>query len=482
MAYIEKYYLEDINNQDTTFIQFDESGNDGNTSLNRLGGGGGNSGQTGGGGTDTTPNRDITPEGDKDKSTKLGNNLDLIDEYTIQITTEFLEGAPDGATVFVNGNPLPNQTPKEYKVKLSTLFNSGPQTIEVRKSDYISNQKYILEVIGTGAQDVQDVTLLEDPVSREILGINKLQLDVRYFEDGQEKTFFLRPKGTLVSLPFILAKNPSPKQTTEKRKLNINVIGPASSVQLLSNNEEDLLDSGEDLYEDVIGTKYFIKSPNTTLYRISEVVITDIDGNSELLTAGNTESISMEIILNKDLNVTIKSHRVVKKKVLKPLIRLKSASTKQYNINDKTDIPLIIEKNEDVRAISVVIGKEILEFDNLKQGRYVGINIPHRLIDKIGKYNIKLFPYAISELQKGQKEVDTRDLPPPPPPKTNPNIVEERPVLKNTQQESDTSLPPVRKDKYLPPAPVRPTNNVVINGAPNNDSDTGFSRQPGGRS
>lgn len=428
MAYIERYYLEDLNQ------------NNGMAEFVQIGAGG-----TGGG---TTPNNDLTPDGDKDISTKLGDNLNLADEYVFKITTEFLEGTPKGATVHVNGMPLPGQAPKEYKVKLSTLFNSGPQTIEVKKSDYTSNQKYIISAVPFGDSAIDDITLLEDPISREILGINKLQLDVTYFEDNQEKPFNIGSNSTLVSLPFILAKKPTTKQSSEKNTVIIKLIGPNSSVSITANNEDDLLDSGLETFTETRGTKYFIKSPDTTLYRISEINITDMDGNTETLTAGSSESISMELVINKDLDIDILSHRVVKKKVLKPLIRLKSPSTKKYNINDKTDIPLIVEKNDDVVAISMVIGKEILEFDNLQEGPYAGIKIPHRLIDKIGKYNIKLFPYSISELQNGQKEKDVKELPPPPPPKTNPNIVREQPVMLNTQTENDTTLPPVNKDKY----------------------------------
>jgi hypothetical protein len=447
MSYIELYYLENLN-QNNGMAEFDQVGPGG------TGGGGNGGGSTGGGGD--TPNKDLTPEGDKDKSTQLGDNLNTADEYIFKITTEFLEGEPKGATVYVNGMPLPGPASKRYKVKLSTLFNNGPQTIEVKKSDYTSNQKYILEVIGVGSETVEDITLLEDPDSRQILGINKLQLRVKYFEDTQEKPFNLSSTGTLVSLPFIFTKNVNNKIDTNLSELKINLIGPNSSVQLIADNDEDLLNTGEDIYEDVTGTKYFIKSPDTTLFRISEITITDSDGNSELLTAGKSESISMELVLNKDLNVSILSHRVVKKKVLKPLIRLKSPSTKKYNINDKTDIPLIVEKNDDVVAISMVIGKEILEFDNLQRGPYAGIKIPHRLIDKIGKYNIKLFPYSISELQKSQKNTDINrsgsSVGRSGSGRNNPigrsgsgSRVTERSVLINTQVETDKSLPPLRK-------------------------------------
>lgn len=453
MGYIEKYYLENLN-QGNSQIDFDAFGPQGPGGTNVLM----RDDSSGGGGI--TPNKDLTLDEDKDISTTLGNNLATADEYTINITTRFPNANEVGATVYLNDIPLPSLTPKNYKVKLSTLFNSGPQTIEVRKSGYSSNQKYILEVVGSGENNIEDVTLLEDSVSQKILGVNKLELDIRYFEDNVETPFVFQPKGNLTTIPFTLTKEPKVQAPNNTNSVSITLSGPDSSVEIQSGDETDLLDSGEETFVEKTGTKYLIKSPNTTLYRISEVIVTDIDGNSERLTAGNSESISMELVLNRDLTVTILSHRVVKTKVLKPLIKLKSPSTKKYNINEKTDIPLIVEKNDDVRAISMIIGSEILEFDNLKKGKYAGIKIPHRLIESIGKYKIKLFPYSISELQKGQKEENVKELPPPPKPIPNPNIVKETPVLIDTQKETDISVPPVDKGNYsLPPLPIQRDNN-----------------------
>ena len=474
MGYIERYYLDNLNGlENQSLDDFGNPKSDDPVFIREE--------DTGGGGG-VTPNKDLTPDGDKDISNTLGNNLNLADEYTFQITTEFLEGRNTPATVYVNGIPLPNQAPNEYKVRLKTLFKEGPQTIEIKKTGYISNQKYILEVIGTGETNINDITLLEDPVSQATLGINKLELNVKYFEDNQEKPYNRRFSGTLVSLPFILAIDPTPVLDENLSELKINLIGPNSSVQIFSSDESELLDSGETEYSDTTGTKYFIKSPNPTLYRISEIVITDNNGNSETLSAGKSETVSLELVLNRDLQVSILSHRVVKVKVLKPIIKLEYATSKKYNINDKTDIPITITKNKDVRAISMIIGNEILEFDNLPGSVITGVKIPHRLIDKIGTYNIKLFPYSISELQKGQKETDVKELPPPPPPKTNPNIIKETPVIRDTQQETDTTLPPIDKGNYTTnPSTTTTLTPVTVSGISTGGSDFNNDRL-GGRS
>jgi hypothetical protein len=439
MAYIEKYYLNSLNdgmlNQDITDVGDNQLGEDG---IND---------KTGGGGGTISSN----------ENTNVAN----ADEYVIQIRASFPNKVSVGGTVYVNDIPLPNVTPNNYKVNLTTLFNQGPQTIEVKKGNYNTNEKYILSVVPAGDDGIDDIKLLQDDVTNSILGVNKLKLNIERYEDNVKKPFSVL-EGTTITLPFTLTKGVVPTKPTSTNTVAINLIGPNSSVVINSNNEDDFLDSGEEIFKENTDTKYFIKSPNTTLYRISEVIVTDGDGNSETLTAGAAESISMELNITKDLTLTILSHRVVKKKILKPLIKLKSAPTKKYNINDKSDIPLIVEKNDDVVAISMVIGSEILEFDNLAPGRYVGIKIPHRLIESIGKYNIKLFPYSISELKNGKKNTNIGRS------GSGRNngrtttigrsgsgaIVRENNITVNTRVETDTTLPPV-------PVPRQISNNLI---------------------
>jgi hypothetical protein len=452
MAYIERYYLDSLNEG----IQFDQTGlpNSIDETVFRTdpssGGGGGGVQNTsvgrGGSGGGTTSSNENT-------------NVANADEYVIQIRASFPNKVSVGGTVYVNNIPLPNVTPNNYKVKLTTLFNQGPQTIEVKKGNYSTNEKYILSVVPAGDDGIDDITLLQDDATKAILGVNKLKLNIERYEDNVKKPFFVLG-GTTITLPFTLTKGVVPVKPTNTNTVSINLIGPDSSVVITANNEDDFLDSGEETFTENTDTKYFIKSPNTTLYRISEVVVTDSDGNSETLTAGAAESISMELNITKDLTLTILSQRVVKKKILKPLIKLKSAPTKKYNINDKSDIPLIVEKNDDVVAISMVIGSEILEFDNLAPGRFVGIKIPHRLIESIGKYNIKLFPYSISELQNGKKNTNigrggsSRNNTIGRGGSNNSRtttigrsgsgaIVRERNITVNTRVETDTTLPPV---------------------------------------
>jgi hypothetical protein len=444
MAYLERYYLENINNPNG-LLPFDDNGQnyyqnpDGN-GEEYFGGGGGGGASTGGG--ISTPTEDL--------DTTATNLPTAADDYIVRITTQFPDARPQASTVYLNGIPLPNTTPKDYTIKLSELFTNGPQEFEVRKGKYITNQKYVLSVVPFGDNKLDDITLLEDVETNRPNGVNQLQLDIKYYEDGQLKPYTTARNGTLIQLPFTLYKKPVEIIKDELKELTINLIGPDSSVQFITPDEDELLDSGEDVYEEKLGTTISFKSPNTSLYRISEVTITDDEGNTEKLTAGKSESVSMEILLSRDLKLDIVTKNVIKKEVLKPVIRIKGNPLKKYNINDKTDIPIIVEKNDDVKVISLIIGDEILEFDSLTKGKYQGITIPSRLVDKIGTYNVKLIPYSISELLAAKKNTEVKELPPPPPPKNPDKIIREQEVIVK-QPDLPPNDKPVSNTNYTTP-------------------------------
>jgi len=442
MAYLERYHLQNINNPNG-LLPFDDNGQYNNQNPDEFieeyfGGGGGGGASTGG--SSTTPTEDL--------DTTATNLPTANDEYIVRITSQFPNAKGMPSTVYLNGIPLPNTTPNDYNVKLSELFTSGPQTFEVKRDKYTTNQKYVLSVVPIGDTSIDDITLLEDVDTRRIDGVNQIELDIKYYEDGQIKPYTLPRSGTLIELPFTLYKKPVEIIKDELKELTINVIGPDSSVQVITPDEDDILDSGEGVYEEKLGTTILFKSPNTSLYRISEVTITDAEGNTEKLTAGKSESVSMEISLSRDLKLDIVTKNVVKKQVLKPVIRIKGNPLKKYNINDKTDIPIIVEKNDDVKVISLVIGDEILEFDSLTKGKYQGITIPSRLVDKIGTYNVKLIPYSISELLAAKKNTEVKELPPPPPPKNPDKIIREQEVI--VKPTLPPNPQPVSNTKYTP--------------------------------
>ena len=368
------------------------------------------------------PFANVTPDAartniiDTTSVTKQVSNDETSNEIIINIIAE-ISGEGGGATVLNNGVPLEGSTPKRYSIKKTDLFEKGPQTIELRKFGYISNTKYVFNVTTRGVvpEPIEQVQILQDEKNPEkLIGLERLIVSITKFVDDNREEFLLE-NGNFVNLPFRLRRATDsgidislPESNTEVdvSTMVINLDGADASVKVSSNGESDFLERGGDEFSGKYGTKFFIETSSPKLYRISQILITDSTGKQELLTAAGNQSLSTEIVLDGDTRVEVSSKRLVKVKNRKPIIRLKSADIKTYNINDKNDIPLIIEKNDAVRAISVIIGDEILEFDNLKKGEYVGIELPHRLIEKIGQYNIKLFPFSIAELSKGQKETD----------------------------------------------------------------------------
>lgn len=366
--------------------------------------------------SDVTPDLDRGNIVDTTNVTKQVSNDEKADEIIINILAS-ISGEVGNATVLNNGIPLEGATPKRYSIKKSDLFSKGPQTIEVRKFGFVSNEKYIFTVNSRAGnpKKIDEVQILQDEQNPDnIIGLENLVVDVVKSVDGETRDFVIE-QGNFVNITFNLRRPkddgvdislPEENEKVEVSKLRINLDGPDASVKITSRGESDFLEKGGDELTDSYGTKFFIETSSPKLYRISQIIITDSNGKQELLTAAGNQSLSTEIIMGGDASVDITSKRLVKVKNRKPIIRLKSADIKTYNINDKNDIPLIIEKNDAVRAISVIIGDEILEFDNLKKGEYVGIELPHRLLEKIGQYNIKLFPFSIAELSKGEKEKD----------------------------------------------------------------------------
>lgn len=393
MRFIERYNLDEVN----------QLTNDSTLSNDGVSGGGGS---LPGGGNPKLKN-DITSTGNKLPDTKpKDDNVSKSDSIILSVISETTEGN-SGGTILINDIPLEGQAPREYKISKSELFTSGKKTITISKQGYQSNQRYEISVIPFENTQLNEVTLLQDETNpANVLGLQNLQVDVKYYEGDVEKPFRLL-KGNFIPLSFILVKDSKPKNKG-KANLKVTLNGPSTSVIMTNNNESGFLENGTEIFDNTIGSKFFIKTANSKLYRISKIIVTDNNGQTETLSAGQTESLSTEIVLTRGLSVEITSHKLVRRKNRKPMIKLVSKISQTYNKNEKTDIPLIVEKNDAVRAISVIIGNEIIEFDNLKSGKYAGINIPYTMVEKIGQYNIKLFPYSISELQKGKKDENVK--------------------------------------------------------------------------
>jgi hypothetical protein len=84
---------------------------------------------------------------------------------------------------------------------------------------------------------------------------------------------------------------------------------------------------------------------------------------------------------------------------IEPVVELVNINAREYNINSKAGVPLIFTKSENVTVITVIVGDDVLEFDNLDSGDLCGIIIPHNVFKNIGKYNIKIFPFSLDDYE-----------------------------------------------------------------------------------
>lgn len=356
-----------------------------------------------------------------------------------------------GFSTFVNNN----------KVGINSLVRISREQlakedkkITVSKQGYLSNEYYIVSMLDDGAPIIENQSL--KPGS-QLLGINTKAISLIKYVDNK----IVEEKGvgssTTVNLDFKLNQKPKGGPTggdTEdpeepnSYKVNFIITGEGLPVSILKNgnkNAQFFPSIGESTYEDVEGTNYVISSADITSDRITSIRILKPDNEPVLLEAGDGETLETTLTLSSGYSIIIDTEKIpVPTPGLDPQISLVNNDPRKYNINTKSGVPLMVQMNEDVQAITVVVGDDILEFDDFGRdtyeepgGKIVGITIPHRVFNKIGQYKIKLFPFSFDDYESQVREdeepititpketipkfdeVET-ELPPPPPTKGNP--------------------------------------------------------------
>ena len=78
--------------------------------------------------------------------------------------------------------------------------------------------------------------------------------------------------------------------------------------------------------------------------------------------AESGETLETTLTLNSNYTITIETEKIeVPLEGLDPQISLVKTDTRTYNINEKSGVPLLIQKNKDVQAITIIVGDDILE-------------------------------------------------------------------------------------------------------------------------
>ena len=360
-------------------IQYDETGNGGNSGDNNVdnidnggSGGGGYSGGSGGsgGGSGVTTNTYV---------------------FSIQVNE-------DTFSSFVNNSIQP--TPKVVRITKESLA-VGPKKIEVKKKGYVAQECYIISMID------DDVPIIDRPNGESPLGLNQKQIQVqKYIGDTLDGPARIIQSSTR---DLIFTLNQAEIIDTPKlHKIKFNISGKGSPVSILKNstkNAEFFPIAGETNYKDISGTTYKITSSNSKLFRITDMVINKVGAASKELKAEPNESLEALITLNANYIVSITTEKVEPvQPALNPIISLVKDEERRYNINTKAGVPLLIQRNSDVKAITLIIGDDVMEFDDLGDDNIVGITIPETSFKKIGKYEIKLFPFSFEDYENSIRE------------------------------------------------------------------------------
>ena len=306
-------------------------------------------------------------------------------------------------TSLVNGRTQPIS--ETIRISKESLIG-GSAKIEIQKDGYVTNEHYLVELVDDGTP------IIKNPkIQKEIpLGLSTKSVTLKKFVNNEQidEGISLDFK-TSETLNFELAeigRDINQSDTSQQIRYNVDFIvgGMGSSVSILKNNNkraEFFPPNGSSRYQDVDGTKYTISSSDLSLYRITSILWSDTNNNFQKeYKSNNGESVEIDVTLKDNYVFKIQTEEVnVGTPALNPKIELVKGGARTYNINSEAGVPLMFRKNKDVKAITIIVGDDIIEFDDLDKGDLCGITIPHDVFEKIGKYNVKIFPFSLENYE-----------------------------------------------------------------------------------
>jgi hypothetical protein len=384
-----------VNNYEDFGYQNNGLGNDFGFGNNLFGGGGGFNGLT----------ANIFDGGGGGSGTNFGIDVPIItspSNRTFQITSNI-----QGAQIYINGINSFKTTSENITFTKSELL-SGDKVITLVKEGYTNNEKYVISVENpTGATIINRpfLNIFNLPNLSEPFGISSTVIRVKYYINEVEQSSNDSETVTSViqNLNFNLTEGLIEAETA-LYNFTVNVSGAGNSVRVVKNGSVEFFpDNGSTPYSDISGTTFKVESANTSLYRI-----TQIQSNTRPpISAAPNESLSYNITLNNNASITITTELVkAPRPALNPQITLLKKESIIYNINSKLGVPIGFLKNADVKAVTVIIGQDILEFDDLQNGDVAGITIPHSVFKNIGKYGAKIFPFSLSDYENEVRPVE----------------------------------------------------------------------------
>mgnify|MGYP001045650873 CR=1 FL=1 len=339
-----------------------------------------------------------------------------------------------GVTTYVNDVVTTSST---LNYTPSDIQKTGDIRIRVQKDGYSNNVEYIISNQNvSGIDTFNEVRINNGDSYQQRLGANLRRLVVKKYVNGQIVNY-TGTNGNLSVLDFELIKNkiettPTPP-TPILNTLIVNISGTNGSVVATKNGIVNVkIVKGKNVYTDVSTTKFDIRPSSS--YLIKSITQTEPGKKPTTITARPQQSLTFNTVFDKaNLVVDIEVERVLVRppsppppppdiftpptppppKITptplgpEPKIQLLDSSTRTHNINSNTGIPIAFKKNDAVKSVTVFVGTESFEFNNLGNGEVVGIVIPHKAFANIGRYDIKIIPYSLDELDDTITEIRT---------------------------------------------------------------------------
>ena len=322
----------------------------------------------------------------------------------------------------VNGQTTADS--KRITITKESLLTENKK-ITISKNGFTSSEYFIVEMIDDGIPVIKN-----NLVSQKPLGIDTKDIVLTKYNSDEVVGFPVSILQKLESeLSFTLNKSgDGGLGETKSFSINFLISGTGSPISVLKNanqTAEFYPGVGKSSYEDIEGTFYRIRSSDLSLYRLKTGVITT-DGNPPReLNAEDGESLEIQLELTQNYTIDLITEEIFQgNDGLDPQISLVKTDAREYNINDKVGVPIMIRKNGDVQAITVIVGDDIHEFDNLDDADIIGITIPHESFSKIGKYNVKLYPFSFEDYENQVRPPEDKEVVIPREVPTKPTITE----------------------------------------------------------
>ena len=299
----------------------------------------------------------------------------------------------------INGTESAVGSSKQIRITRESLATQSYK-IEVKANGYTNlKEYYMIEMVDDGAP------IIINPKIDQPLGLNTKDVVLTLYRNGTavgvpKSIRNISDNDLIFTLRKLQSDTDEPEEPTSYT-VSFNISGVGNPVSVLKNGNSDaefFPSIGDSTYTDVENTKYIIRSSDSSLYRITSIIWET--NKLERLVAEPGETLELDITLSKNYSFTIKTEEIFQgTAATNPQIELLKTDARKYNINSKLGVPLMFRKNEDVKTITVIVGDDILEFDNLDKGTLCGITIPHSVFNKIGKYDIQIFPFSLDEYE-----------------------------------------------------------------------------------